>query len=71
MYHKGQGIAYIVRGDSQGQYRQCRGPRDTFFHEHCSQLGPPRYIVFILQMENPDNLCSENLKRVKIEVLIC
>ena len=45
---------------SQGQYRQCRGPRDIFFHEHCNQWDPHEYIVFILQMESPVNLCSEN-----------
>ena len=45
---------------SQGQYRQCRGPRDIFFHEHCNQWDTHEYIVFILQMESPVNLCSEN-----------
>ena len=37
---------------SRGQYRQCRGPSDIFFHDHCSQWDPPRYIVFIPQI-NP------------------
>ena len=53
---------FIVQGaaaDNKVNVSQGRGPRDTFFHEHCSQSDPSGYIVFILQIESQENLCSE------------
>ena len=50
IYHKGQGIAYIVSRWGQGQHRQCRGLFDIFLLEHCSQSYPPENKVFIPQI---------------------